>query len=403
MNRRTLASLTAAAVLGAGLVAGLSSVANAQQNGKTKPVEKNTGGVNRDGTRPSAPAPSVDRKDAQAGPGARQKAKGSLSFDFTTHDFGVHPAGEKLKVQFPFTNSGSEPIYIESVRTSCGCTAAVVDKKEYAPGEGSYIDVTFEPKGAKRQTKNVTIATNSLTKPTVTLNVVAEVVQVIDISPRVLQFGELLIGEQKELFMTVFSKDPDFEIQNVRMNGNVAITAEVTKEIPSEVKKDFPGKRQIRVLIPSDLPIGRVAATMEITSLAGFSMDGKDMSEQTEHSNTVQVLGRVVGNLKASPTAIRMLPLRPKEDFSYTTRITHRGDKSFVVTADDVTLLRSSIPGVETVVEAFEENGEKGFVLTIKGNAGSHRGAFRGTVAVGSSIPGEPPLRINFSGSVRPR
>ncbi|CAE7223664.1 bioF [Symbiodinium necroappetens] len=400
MKRRTLASITATAVFAAGLVAGAASFANAQQDGKAKSNEKDNGALSTNGVKPAPPTTSIAPKQDVPGQEPREKSDGVLTFEFTSHDFGLNPDGTELTVKFPFTNTGNEPIYIESTRTSCGCTAAVVDKKEYAPGEGSYIDVTFKPKGAKRQTKNVTVATNSRLKPTITLAVIAEVVQIMDINPRVVQFGEALIGDEQELFVTVFSKDPDFEIKDVRINGNVGLTAELMKEIPAEVKKDFPGKRQIKITVPGDLPIGRVAATLDIDALADYqNADG--VTEQSEQHQTIQVLGRIVGNLKSSPTAIRMLPLRPKEDFSYETRITHRGDKSFVMTQDDVTILRSSIPGVEAVIAPFEDKGEKGYVLTIKGNAGNHRGAFRGTIAVGSNIEGEPPIRVNFSGSVR--
>jgi len=112
-------------------------------------------------------------------------------------------------------------------------------------------------------------------------------------------------------------------------------------------------------------------------------------------------MGHIVGNLKASPSSIRMLPMKGKDDFTYTTRITHRSGKEFVLTNENVTLLRSSIPGVKATVETFQEGGTSGYTLTITGNTGNHRGAFRGTYAIKSGIEGEPPLRINFSGSVR--
>ena len=180
------------------------------------------------------------------------------------------------------------------------------------------------------------------------------------------------------------------------------ITAEVIDEIPQEVRKGFDGKRRIKINLPDDLEIGRVHATLKITSLAAFA-EGENPNVQEEHISNVSVLGRVVGNLQASPSAIRMLPLKPGEEFTYSTKISHRGNREFVVTNDDITLLRSSIPGVEATIEPYEEDGESGYVFTIKGKSGNHRGAFRGTYAIKSDIEGEPPLRLNFSGTVRAR
>ena len=330
------------------------------------------------------------------------KGKGRMTFDFSTKDFGLQPNGKELKVSFPFINTGEETLRIVSTRTSCGCTTAVLADKEFEPGEGSQIDVTYKPKGASRQTKTITVVTDSALTPTITLNVTAQVVQIVDVNPGTVQFGEVLVGTGKDLYVNVFAKDPELAIKSIEVNGNDRITAEVIDEIPQEVRKGFDGKRRIKINLPDDLEIGRVHATLKITSLAAFA-EGENPNVQEEHISNVSVLGRVVGNLQASPSAIRMLPLKPGEEFTYSTKISHRGNREFVVTNDDITLLRSSIPGVEATIEPYEEDGESGYVFTIKGKSGNHRGAFRGTYAIKSDIEGEPPLRLNFSGTVRAR
>ena len=45
---------------------------------------------------------------------------------------------------FSFTNSGSYPVRILKTETSCGCTAAAVDQKVFAPGQKGQIHVTFK-------------------------------------------------------------------------------------------------------------------------------------------------------------------------------------------------------------------------------------------------------------------
>src|SRR5579862_5923061 len=66
-----------------------------------------------------------------------------------------------VKEAFPLKNSGSHPVTIIGVETSCGCTTATLDKKTYAVGESGEIDVVFDP--AERtglQEKIVTITTD---------------------------------------------------------------------------------------------------------------------------------------------------------------------------------------------------------------------------------------------------
>ena len=327
---------------------------------------------------------------------------GELTFEFPVHDFGLQPDGQELTITFPFKNTGDETIKIVNTRTSCGCTAAVLDEEEFAPGEGSMIDVTYKPAGNGRQTKTITVQTNSISNPTHRLRVTADVVQVIDVEPSVLQFGNVLVGNDKSTYVDVFSKDPNMTIKDVQVNGSAPLVAEVLEEAPEVVKSGFPGKKRIKVTAPDSLSIGRVHGKLRITAMAAFQQ-GENPDVQTEHTKRVSILGRVVGNLKASPSAIRMLPLQPNEEFSYTTRITHRDGDDFDIDRSDIKLLRSSIPGVQATLEPFEEGPRKGYIVTIKGDAGNHRGAFRGTFAITPDIAGEPPLRINFSGTVRTR
>ncbi|MFZ4763511.1 MAG: DUF1573 domain-containing protein [Roseimicrobium sp.] len=55
----------------------------------------------------------------------------------------ARPEATTTEATFAFTNSGTEPVSIRSVRTSCGCTVADASTKTYAPGEGGQIKVTF--------------------------------------------------------------------------------------------------------------------------------------------------------------------------------------------------------------------------------------------------------------------
>jgi len=77
-------------------------------------------------------------------PGIARGAGPKLTIDRHDFDFGQVYQGEKVSHTFRFSNLGDEPLHIEKVRTSCGCTAALLSEMEIPPGEGGEIETTFD-------------------------------------------------------------------------------------------------------------------------------------------------------------------------------------------------------------------------------------------------------------------
>jgi hypothetical protein len=71
------------------------------------------------------------------------------------------PAKSEAGATFTFVNEGSQPVAILSVVTSCGCTAAKLEKKTYAPGEEGKLDVVIHYGSEVEQAEeSVTITTD---------------------------------------------------------------------------------------------------------------------------------------------------------------------------------------------------------------------------------------------------
>ena len=63
--------------------------------------------------------------------------------------------------QFQIRNDGQSDLIIRSVKPSCGCTAVKPEKNVLKPGDFTYIDAVFYPKGRSGDFKNgITIVTN---------------------------------------------------------------------------------------------------------------------------------------------------------------------------------------------------------------------------------------------------
>lgn len=73
------------------------------------------------------------------------KAQADMKFKETMHDFGSIEAGkDTIWYNFVFTNSGSEALTINDVKTSCDCTLAEWPKTAIQPGKMATIKGGFK-------------------------------------------------------------------------------------------------------------------------------------------------------------------------------------------------------------------------------------------------------------------
>jgi uncharacterized cupredoxin-like copper-binding protein len=97
------------------------------------------------------------------------------------HDFGEIIQGEKVQHNFVVTNTGGDILKITNVRASCGCTAALPEKSELAPGESTNIKVEFNSTGrVGKQDKTVYVTSNDKENPEVQLKITSTVVKKSD-------------------------------------------------------------------------------------------------------------------------------------------------------------------------------------------------------------------------------
>lgn len=90
-----------------------------------------------------------------------------IEFEEVEFDFGDVKEGEKVQHNFRFTNTGKNPLTIDNVITSCGCTAPEWTKKPILPTETGVITVSFDSHGkAGAQQKSVTVVANTIPSQT---------------------------------------------------------------------------------------------------------------------------------------------------------------------------------------------------------------------------------------------
>ena len=67
-----------------------------------------------------------------------------IAVDENEINFELVTQGSKVEKVFTFKNVGDANLNIERVKSSCGCTAALLSSRELAPGESGEVRATFD-------------------------------------------------------------------------------------------------------------------------------------------------------------------------------------------------------------------------------------------------------------------
>ena len=76
-------------------------------------------------------------------------ARAELTWNKPIQEFQRTPADGAVEARFTFRNAGQTPVTIKSLRPTCGCTTARLEKKTYAPGEQGEVIARFSLGGRK--------------------------------------------------------------------------------------------------------------------------------------------------------------------------------------------------------------------------------------------------------------
>jgi len=160
------------------------------------------------------------------------------------------------EARFAFKNTGPETVTIRKVRTACGCTSAKLDRKVFAPGEGSEIVVRFtfgSRKGAQR--KMITVVTED--KKEIPLDLRVWVHEPLTISPALVYWkvGEPPMGKTVKLT----TSDERIGIKSVA-SSNPRIAATLLPAKPGEptmvtvTPADTSQKETAELTVQTDFP-----------------------------------------------------------------------------------------------------------------------------------------------------
>lgn len=147
-----------------------------------------------------------------------------LKWDTQKIDLNPLPTDATAEAKFGFVNAGKTEATIESVKSSCGCTAPTLAKMAYAPGERGEVTARFDI-GERRgvQAATIRVSVKGEGEPAVlTLNVT--IPEVAKVMPPLLMWGPgekpepktievAAVPNQPMRVVKVTSSTPDFEVR----------------------------------------------------------------------------------------------------------------------------------------------------------------------------------------------
>jgi Protein of unknown function (DUF1573) len=100
---------------------------------------------------------NTNQSQEQAGP--------VMTPDEQTHNFGKVPQGIPVKYEFTITNNGTEPMIIQNVQKTCGCTVTNWTKDPILPGQSGMVSAQYNAARVGKFKKPITVTSNASNSP----------------------------------------------------------------------------------------------------------------------------------------------------------------------------------------------------------------------------------------------
>lgn len=181
-----------------------------------------------------------------------------LRWEKPIQSFACTPDEKRAEAHFKFQNTGSSTVTIKSVRTSCGCTSAKLEKKVYLPGESGEIVAIYSfhgQKGALR--KLVTVVSDDHPETPSILDIRVQVSEPFQIKPTLVYWRRgdspeaksvrLLASGNPVHIKSVTSSDPNISVLSREVKPGEEYALEIKPQ--STAAKD-----SAEIIVTTDFP-----------------------------------------------------------------------------------------------------------------------------------------------------
>ncbi len=141
----------------------------------------------------------------------------AIFFKNPDFNFGQIYKHQKVEYVYKFENQGNDTLKIIKVKTSCGCTAAILTNDTIPPGETGEIKVTYSSGSSSGNVKKtITVQSNDPNTTKFRLTISGEIISDLIIKPEYIDFGSIPAGGNASETVTIKSQTkPDFKIKKI--------------------------------------------------------------------------------------------------------------------------------------------------------------------------------------------
>jgi hypothetical protein len=321
-------------------------------------------------------------------------------FKVKTHDFGTVAAGTENVYEFEFQNLYKEPVHIQSVRSSCGCTSVSIKNQTLKSWDKGAIVSKFNTdkfRGNRRAT--ITVVIDKPYPAEVQLLVQGNIRGDISFSPGSISFDEVKLPSDKTRTIRVTKYgNINWKIEDVRSTfKHLAVRLQLVHRRRDSVAYDM------HIKMKDTAPAGYVETELIIMADDGMRTSTQYGSNYNNRYRTrvstnnslkpipIALSGKVVASKKAntgefvsaiqmSPNVVAIGPLKPGA--SSTKKVLIKCDQPFAI--DDVKCTNSCFQ-----VKAGDGTKKLHF-LEVTYIAGEETGEFRDNLIISTSHEAKP-------------
>jgi hypothetical protein len=291
------------------------------------------------------------------------------------YDFGAVYNGTAVKHTFKLKNTGTAPLVIKGVRTSCGCTAAQPTKTRLLPGEESAIAVNFDTASDHGPaTRTITVMTNDPGHQQLQLTMRGDVKVQIAVTPSLVIFDHVRRGTEQSRRVTVSDEmgDRDFKVGPIaKENPNISVATQPLGGAKPGVV--------VTVTLLKTAPAGPITDILKVnTSRAPVE---------------IPVSGTVLGDINVSPPQVSFGVLPHHASAVRILRLTNSGPRPLKIVG--VSSNNDSVTAGFEPVTAGKE-----YKISVQLRPNTPDGVLRGMLAIKTDDPRQQDLEVPVYGIV---
>lgn len=300
-----------------------------------------------------------------------------IFFDNPDFNFGKIFKGEKVKHIYKFENRGKSILEISKVKSSCGCTAAILTDKNVPPGKTGEIKATFNSGSYRGNVKkNITVTSNDPNSPTYRLSISGEIIEEISAKPHNINFGSISINEETDKTVTITSlTEPGFNIKKIT-SSKPFVNASIAEQNEAGYN--------INVALKGNHQIGRFSGNIHM-----------ETDSPRQPKVTIPFFGEIIGDITTYPKRIY---------YGTVTKGKELTQKLFVkINKDDIKISNTKVSPdflSTKVVEKYEENNPH-CLIEIKLHKEAIVGKLNGLLELKTNSKIQPIIKIPIIGEIK--